>query len=50
MIVFCGEHFGIFRNHEVFLLVGIPVRERALMGESAQTVLARCRAKAQDSS
>ena len=50
VIVFCGEHFGIFRNHEVFLLVGIPVRECALMGESAQTVLARYRAKADDSS
>lgn len=45
VIVFCGDHFGIFRNHEVFLLVGIPVRERALMGESAATVLARYRAK-----
>jgi len=50
VIVFCGDRFGIFRNHEVFLLVGIPVRERALMGESAETLLARYRAKAQDSS
>jgi hypothetical protein len=50
VIVFCGERFGIFRNHEVFLLVGISVRERALMGESAQTVLARYRAKALGSS
>ena len=50
VIVFCGEHFGIFRNHEVFLLVGIPVRECVLMGESAQTVFARYRAKADDSS
>jgi hypothetical protein len=50
VIVFCGDHFGIFRNYEVFLLVGIPVRERALMGESAQTVLARYRAKALNSS
>ena len=45
VIVFIGEHFGIFRNHEVFLLVGVPVRERAIMGESAQTVLARFRPK-----
>ena len=50
VIVFCGEHFGIFRNHEVFLLVGIPVRERALLGESAQTVLAGYRTKAPDTS
>jgi len=50
VIVFCGAHFGIFRNHEVFLLLGIPVRERALLGESAQTVLARLRAKVPDTS
>lgn len=50
VIVFCGEHFGIFTIHEVFLLVGISMRERALMGESTQTVLARYRAKAPDSS
>jgi hypothetical protein len=43
VIVFIGEHFGIFRNHEVFLLVGIPVKERALMGESAESVLSRYR-------
>jgi len=45
VIVFCGDHFGIFRNWEVFLLVGVSLRERTLMGESAQTVLARCRAR-----
>jgi hypothetical protein len=50
VIVFCGECFGIFRHHEVFLLVGIRVRERELMGESAQTVLARYRPAAPDSS
>jgi len=50
VIVFCGERFGIFRNYEVFLLVGIPVRERAMMGESAETVLARCRARAPNTS
>jgi len=43
VIVFCGEHFGIFRNYELMLLVGVEVRERALMGASAETVLARCR-------
>ena len=45
VIVFSGERFGIFRNYEVMLLVGVTVRERALMGESAETVLARCRAR-----
>ena len=50
MNVFCGDRFGIFKNHEVFLLVGISVRVRVLMGESAETVLARYRAKAPDSS
>ncbi len=50
VIVFCGDRFGIFRNHEMLLLVGISVRECALMGESTQTVLARYRVKAPDSS
>jgi len=45
VIVFCGDRFGIFRNHEAFLLVGISVRERELMGEPAETVLARYRAR-----
>ena len=43
MIVFYGDCFGIFRNYKVFLLVGISVRERALMGEPAESVLARIR-------
>ena len=50
VIIFCGDRFGIFRNYEVFLLVGISVRERELMGESAGTILARCQAKTLDSS
>jgi len=50
MKLFCGDHFGIFKNYEVFLLVGISVREHVLMGEPAETVLARYRAKAPDSS
>ena len=50
VIVFCGERFGIFRHHEVCLRLGLPVRERALLGESAQTVLAHYRAKARDTS
>jgi len=50
VIVFCGERFGIFRNYEVMLLLGVSVRERALMGESAETVLARCRARTPNTS
>jgi len=50
VIVFSGERFGIFRNYEVMLLLGASVRERALMGESAQTVLARCRARTPNTS
>ena len=46
VVVFCGEHFGIYRNYEVMLLLGIEVRERVLMGESAQSVLERCRLRA----
>ena len=41
VVVFCGEHFGIFRNFEVVMLLGAMVRDRALMGESQQTVLER---------
>jgi len=41
VVVFCGEHFGIFRNFELVLLLGATVRDRALMGESQRTVLAR---------
>jgi len=44
-IVFCGEHFGIFRTYEVLMLVSVSVRARALMGVSTQTVLDRCRAR-----
>jgi hypothetical protein len=39
--VFIGEHFGIFRNFEFALLVGVRVREREIMGESTETVLRR---------
>jgi len=41
VVVFCGEHFGIFRNFEVMMLLGATVRDRALMGESQRTVLDR---------
>lgn len=50
VVVFCGERFGIFRNYEVMLLLGASVRERVLMGESAQTVLARYRARTPNTS
>lgn len=41
LAVFIGVLFGIFRSYEVALLLGATVRDRAAMGESAQTVLAR---------
>jgi len=50
VIVFCGPHFGIFRDWEFAMLAGITVRDRALMGESVQTVLARYGALMPDSS
>jgi hypothetical protein len=39
--VFIGNHFGVFRTWEVMLLLGIKVREREMMGETTQSVLAR---------
>ncbi len=39
--VFIGALFGIFRSYEFAVLAGLTVRDRAAMGESAQTVLAR---------
>jgi hypothetical protein len=45
VIVFCGEHFGVFRNFEVVMLLGATVRDRALMGDTVQTVLQRCGAQ-----
>ncbi len=41
LVVFIGEHFGIFRSWEFTLLVGVTVREHAVQGESALTVLRR---------
>jgi hypothetical protein len=41
LIVFCGNYYGIFTNHEVMLLAGLNVRESALIGESVESVLAR---------
>jgi hypothetical protein len=49
VVVFCSGHYGIFRSYEVMLLLGATVRERALMGESAQSVLERCRARGDSS-
>ncbi len=39
--VFVGEHFGIFRTYEVFVLVGIPIREQAILGETPEVILRR---------
>ena len=50
LIIFSGDYFGIFKNYEMLLLLGIPVRERMLMGESPETVLARYRARSPDTS
>jgi hypothetical protein len=41
LVVFCGNHFGIFKNNEVMLLAGLTVRESALKGETVEGVLAR---------
>lgn len=41
LVVFSGNHFGIFTNHEFALLSGINVRESALKGETVESVLAR---------
>jgi hypothetical protein len=41
VIVFVEDHFGIFRNYEVMLLVGVQVRESALLGKTTETVLAK---------
>ncbi len=41
VVVFQGEHFGVFRNWEVMLLLGGNVREREQMGDTVQSVLAR---------
>ena len=40
--VFIGSHFGIFRSFEFGLLLGAHIRERAILGDSVDTVLARC--------
>lgn len=50
VVVFCGEHFGIFRNFEFALLLGATVCDRALMGESQRTVLQRYGALPADTS
>ncbi len=39
--VFIDDRFGIYRSWELLLLLGVAVRERADMGESTATVLAR---------
>lgn len=37
--VFIDGHFGTIYSHEFALLAGLTVKDRALMGESAETVL-----------
>ena len=41
LVVFCGNHFGIFKNNDVMLLAGLTVRESALRGETVEGVLSR---------
>ena len=41
LIVFLGDSFGIFRSWEFALLTGVVVREHAVLGETAHTVLRR---------
>jgi hypothetical protein len=41
LLVFLGELFGIFRSWELMVLLGVTVREHAVRGETAQTVLQR---------
>lgn len=41
VVIFIGEHFAILKNWEFTLLLGVSVRERTVMGESAETVLCR---------
>ncbi len=41
VVVFCGPHFGIFRNYELMLLLGVKVKKSELMGETPEGVLAR---------
>lgn len=39
VVVFIDDHFGIIWNYEFAILLGAVVKDRALMGESAETVL-----------
>ena len=41
VVVFIGERFGIFRSYEFARLVGVTVKERALMGDTVESVLRR---------
>lgn len=50
VVVFIGPHFGIMRNYEFAILAGVTIRERALMGDTVQTVLLRYGVTAFDSS
>ncbi len=50
VVVFCGEHFGVFRNFECAVLLGATVRDRAVMGETVRAVRNRCGVPTADSS
>lgn len=41
VVIFCGGYFGIFTQHEAFLLAGLNVKASALVGETVETILAR---------
>ena len=48
--VFIGDHYGIFRSYEFAILVGVTVRDRALAGETAASVLRRFGVQTADTS
>jgi len=41
VIVFTGDHYGVFRTHEITLLLGARVREQEAAGITQATVLAK---------
>ena len=41
VVVFCGDHFGIFKNTDVFLLIGGNILEKKIIGITAEKILAR---------
>jgi hypothetical protein len=39
--VFIGEHYGVFQTYEVFVLVGITIRDQEALGETPEVILRR---------